>query len=105
MVDHAPATFKNPDSLVLINGFKIHFKEKYRKMVKISYGSYHSGDARLEGLVLSVYCGSVTLGISKFTGEVNMAGFEIKTDHVKEIRRSDGSPAWKNEENAQSVSD
>lgn len=92
------AAFKNPDSLVLVNGYTIHFQEKCRNLIQTPYGSYHPGDAKLEGLLLSVYCGSINLRSGKFTGEVNMASFEIETSNVKEIRRSDDSLAWRNEE-------
>lgn len=93
---HVPASFKNPESFHIINGFSIHFNEKCKKLIQAPYGNYHSGDARLEGLILSVYCGSVAIRSSTFAGEVNMANFEIKIDHVNEIRRSDGTIVWKN---------
>ena len=91
-----PANFKNPDSLVIINGYAVSFKEKYKDLLQRPYGGYHSGDAKLEGLILNVYCGSIDLRSGKFAGEVNMASFEIKIDHVDEIRRSDGTLVWKN---------
>lgn len=91
-------SFKNPDSLVLVNGFAIHFKEKCKNLLQKPYGGYHSGDAKLEGLILSVHCGSIDLRSSKFAGEVSMAGFEIDTSHVDEIRRSDGTLVWQNPE-------